>query len=98
MHRYTYKILNYKPMVAEPIILIYAEIMDYRMSAPFPRQIVFVKNHREHGKSNITNLKVKPLNYCLAKQINTKSTLAGGESYTKELPPRSRSQLKEKGL
>ncbi len=37
MHRYTHKIPNYKPMVAEPIILIYAEIMDCRISVLFPR-------------------------------------------------------------
>lgn len=35
MHRYTHKIPNYKPMVAEPIILIYAEIMDCRISVLF---------------------------------------------------------------
>lgn len=65
MHHYIHKTQNYKLTVAEPIIRIYAGITDYQMSVPFPRQIVFVKNRHELGKSNITNLKAKPLNYCL---------------------------------
>ena len=69
MHHYIHKTPNYKLTVAEPIIRIYVEIMDYRMSVPFSRKIVFVKSHQELGKSNITNLKVKPLNYCYLLEI-----------------------------
>lgn len=65
MHHYIHKTQNCKHTIAEPIIQIYAGITDYRMSVPFPRKSVFVKNRHDLGKSNIPNLKAKPLNYCL---------------------------------
>lgn len=65
MHHYIRKTPNCKLTVAEPISRIYAEIMDYRMYVPSPWKIVFVKSRHELGKSSITSLKAKPLNYCL---------------------------------
>ena len=51
---------------------IYAGITDYRTSVLFPRKIVFVKKRHKLGKSNIPNLKAKPLNYCLSSNYKTK--------------------------
>ena len=51
-------------MVAEPTILIYAETMAYPTSVLFLLRIVYAKSRQELGKSNITNSRIKPLNYC----------------------------------
>ena len=49
-------------MVAAKIILISAAIMGCLVYVLSQAQMEFVKNHLVHGKNNIINSKVKPLN------------------------------------
>lgn len=71
MHHSIHKIQNYKLTVAELITRIYAEITDYRMSVPFPRKIVFVKNRHELGKQLVCNYDEFSVNSYLNRIIRT---------------------------
>ena len=60
------KIPKHKPMVVAKTILIYVVTMDWKAFALLFVKMASVENHPAHGRNNIKNSKVKPLNYCLS--------------------------------